>query len=102
MPEVLNDLDAYRRQLERILASPEFASSHQLREFLAYVSQAAFDGRQHLDQECIAREVLRRGSDFNPLDDASVRRLATLTRQRLERYYISAGADDPICVTLPL
>jgi hypothetical protein len=102
MPEVLNDLEAYRQQLDRVLASPEFASSHQLRDFLFYISQAAFDGQQHVNQESIAKEVLRRGSDFNPLDDASVRRLATLTRQRLDRYYASTGAHDPVFITLPL
>jgi regulation of enolase protein 1 (concanavalin A-like superfamily) len=102
MTEVLDNVEAYRRQVERILASPEFASSQQLRDFLFYVSQAAFDGQQSVNQESIAREVLRRGSDFNPLDDASVRRLATLTRQRLEKYYSSTGAHDSVFVTLPL
>lgn len=94
--------EAYRHQVQRILASREFAAARQLREFFQYVSQAALDGRTYLDQVEIAEKVLRRGEDFNPLDDASVRKLATALRQRLERYYESEGANDPVRITLPV
>jgi hypothetical protein len=33
------------------------------------------------------RRVLNRGKDFNPVDDASVRKLATLLRQKPAAYY---------------
>ena len=89
-------------QVERIANSKEFCSSRQLREFLRFVSQRAIEGTTHLDQYEIADAVLNRSTDFNPLDDASVRRLATLTRQRLTHYYSDAGSHDPILVSLPL
>lgn len=95
-------LEGYRRQLERILASAEFAGSRQAREFLVYASDAFFEGRTHLEQVEIAARVLHRGDNFNPLDDASVRKLATLTRHRLERYYAGEGARDPVVVSLPM
>lgn len=91
----------FRRQVERIMASSEFIASRQLREFLVYISEAAFEGRTHLDQNEIAEKILQR-SDFNPLDDASVRKLATGLRQRLDRYYESEGQADEVRIRLPL
>jgi hypothetical protein len=96
------NVQAYRRQVQRVLASHEFAASRQLREFLQYVSEAALEGRTHLDQIEIAEKVLQRGKDFNPLDDASVRKLGTALRQRLERYYETEGLKDPVRITLPV
>jgi hypothetical protein len=89
-------------QVDRIISSKEFSSSRQLREFLRFVSQRALDGSTHLDQYEIASAVLHKSDDFNPLDDASVRRLATLTRQRLSHYYSETGREDRIVVSLPL
>jgi hypothetical protein len=91
----------FRRQVQRIMASQEFASSRQLRDFLHFVSEAALEGATHLDQSEIAAKILNR-SDFNPVDDASVRKLATALRQRLDRYYESEGAQDPVRIRLPL
>ena len=102
MPVMEENAEAYRRQVQRILASQEFIASRQVREFLQYISEAALEGRTHLDQVEIAEKVLQRGKDFNPLDDASVRKLGTALRQRLERYYETEGASDPIRVTLPV
>lgn len=92
----------YRRQVQRILSSPEFVASRQVREFLQYVSEAAFEGRTHLEQVEIAEKVLQRGKNFNPLDDASVRKLGTALRQRLDRYYETDGVEDPVRVSLPV
>src|SRR4051794_19191232 len=91
-----------RRDVQKILASQEFAPSRQLRDFLYFVSEAAFEGRSHLDQIEIAEKVLKRGKEFSPLDDASVRKLGTALRQRLQRYYETEGLNDPVRVTLPV
>lgn len=93
---------AYLAQVERILASKEFGSSRQLRDFLRYVTRRALEGTEHLDQSEIAASVLGKPADFNPLDDASVRKLASMTRQRLEHYYAKAGAADTIVIALPV
>lgn len=102
MPVADQEIDLRRREIQKILASREFASSRQLREFLQYVSEAAFNGRTHLEQAEIADKVLKRGADFNPLDDASVRKLGTALRQRLQNYYETEGLEDPVRVTLPV
>lgn len=102
MPVAEQEIDQRRREIQKILASREFASSRQLREFLQFVSEAAFDGRTHLEQAEIADKVLKRGVDFNPLDDASVRKLGTALRQRLQNYYETEGLQDLVRVTLPV
>lgn len=94
--------EKFAAQLARLLKSPEFSASRNLSEFLRYSSERAFQGAKHLDQVEIAREVLGRGEAFNPLDDASVRKLATLARQRLESYYAKAGRHDDVLVSLPV
>lgn len=92
----------YRRQLQRVLDSAEFQTSRQMREFLAYAAEAAFQCRTHIDQTEIAERVLHRGAGFDPLYDPAVRKLATLTRQRLDSYYAGEGHHDPIVITIPL
>ncbi len=96
------DLKVFRAQLQRLLAHPEIASSRQLRDFLAFTSEKSFAGVGHLEQVDVASAVLGRGDDFNPLEDASVRKLASLARQRLEQYYAGAGAADEVLVTFPM
>ncbi len=95
------DVERFREQIRKISSSEEFATTRQIRGFLQYSSEAAFEGRDHLDQIEIAESVLNRPKDFNPLDDASVRKLATMLRQRLERYYQTTGAHDEVIVSLP-
>jgi hypothetical protein len=102
MPNVHDEVETYRRQVQRVLASQEFAGSRQQRDFLSYVADAAFQKRSRLDQVEIAREVLHKGDDFDPVYDPAVRKLATLTRQRLESYYTNEGAADPILISLPI
>ncbi len=92
----------FRRHLEKILDSPEFEGARQLRQFLRYVSEAALEGRQELEQSEIAAAVLHRGDEFNPVDSSSVRKLATLCRHRLEKYYAGTGVGDSVVVSLPL
>jgi hypothetical protein len=53
---------------------------------------------QHLKEYQIATEALGRGPDFDPQVDATVRVLVGRLRSRLDDYYTSAGASDPILV----
>jgi hypothetical protein len=96
------DIALQKAELARVLASAEFQASPQARRFLEYAAQRVFGGGGAIDQADIARDVLDRGSDFDPTTDASVRKLAMQVRQRLERYYAGPGMADPVAITLPL
>jgi len=100
MPPVA-DLAEFRKQLDLILDSQEFRSSPQLRDFLRYVSEQAFAGREAIEQVEIAERVLHRPRDFNPVEDASVRKLASTARRKLEAYYSNGGSGDPVVISLP-
>lgn len=96
------EIEDFRGGVRRVLDSSGFAGAKQLQAFLSYSSEAVFQGRSSIEQIEIAREVLGRGEQFNPLDDPSVRKMASLLRQRLQRYYETDGARDPVVISLPL
>ena len=51
----------------------------------------------------IAEAVLGRNASLNPVEDASLRKIASLTRQRLAQYYSRThGLEDDVVVTLPV
>ncbi len=92
---------AFRNELGRVLASPEFAS-RQLQDFLSFTSEKALSGEKHLDQVEIASLVLGRTDTFNPIEDSSVRKLASRARKRLDEYYRRTGIPEAGIVTIPL
>jgi hypothetical protein len=95
------DTEAFRAALHRIVDSEVFAGSRRMSAFLLFAGHAALDGRVEIDQYEIAEQVLNRHEDFNPLDDASVRKLASQVRSKLEEYFDGEGAAEPIVISLP-
>jgi TolB-like protein len=89
--------------IHRVLASPAFEAAPQARRFLAFVADETIDGRGHLlNERKVARLALGRAADFDARTDPSVRVQARRVRDRLDRYYLADGRDDPIRVDLPL
>lgn len=88
-------------QVRRILDSAQFSSSRRLSDFLLFAANAAREQRTEVDQYEVAEQVLHRNGDFNPLDDASVRKLASQVRHKLDEYYRTEGEADKIVVSLP-
>jgi TolB-like protein len=91
-----------RKALERILASAAFVASDRLKGFLRFVVEETLAGRaDRLKAYTIALEVLGRDDSFDPQTDPVVRMEAGKLRRRLERYYLSAGQDDPVRIEIP-
>jgi TolB-like protein len=91
-----------RRELERILVSPDFVASDRLKKFLRFVVEETLAGRGgHLHAYPIALEVLGRDASFDPQTDPVVRMEAGKLRRRLEHYYLGAGQGDPIRIDVP-
>ena len=89
-------------QLERILNSPQLASSPSLSRFLRYIVEETLAGRNAAIREfTLGVAVFDRGEDFNPRLDPIVRVQARNLRARMARYYEGPGADDPIRIELP-
>jgi hypothetical protein len=89
-------------QLERILNTPPLVSSPSLSRFLRYVVEETAAGRGAAIKEyTLGLNVFDRGDEFNPRLDPIVRVQARNLRSRLEKYYETVGAEDPVRIELP-
>jgi TolB-like protein len=94
--------DEVQEQLERIVASAEFTTSDRGRRFLRYIVEETLGGRSHyLKAYTIAQAVFDRGASFDAQNDPCVRMAASQIRRGLERYYLVAGGDDGVLITMP-
>ncbi len=93
---------AIRAQLERVLASDNFASGDRQCRFLRYVVESTVDGNaSQLNQFAVGIEVFDRDETFDPSTDAVVRVEAGRLRAKLAEYYSSAGVNDRVLIGLP-
>ena len=94
--------ESMREALARVLDSPEFVVPDRARRFLSYVVDEALCGRaDRIKAFSIATDVLGRDSSFDGSTDPVVRIEAGRVRRALEHYYLTAGADDPVVITIP-
>jgi len=94
--------DSVNSQLERILASPDFVNAGRLSRFLRFAVEETAAGRsEHLKEYVIGVEVYQRDTSFDPRLDAIVRVEAGRLRAKLQRYYATEGANDPIVISIP-
>jgi TolB-like protein/Flp pilus assembly protein TadD len=90
-----------RSQLERMLASKSFRGADAQKRFLRYVVESVLDGRERQIKELsIGIKVFERGDAFDPRIDNIVRVEARKLRARIDRYYESEGAADPLRILL--
>ena len=86
----------------RVAGGREFRKSARLRNFLLYVCEKALtDAVQEIHEQQIGLEVFGRRPGYNPGEDNIVRVEARELRRRLERYFESEGADEPIRICIP-
>jgi len=91
-----------RNALARILSSEGFSASARNRKLLEYVVAETLAGRaDRIKAYTLATVVFERGADFDPQLDPVVRLEASRLRKALEHYYLTAGNDDPIRVSIP-
>ena len=91
-----------RLALARAISGSELAAAPRLAAFLRFVVEETLAGRSEtLKGYTIAVEALGRPPSFDPQSDPIVRVEATRLRRALERYYATAGASDPVRITIP-
>lgn len=89
-------------QLERILASSEFAQSARLQRFLRFIVEETLSGRgAALKEYAIALDVFERDASFDPQTSSIVRVEASRLRAKLDRYNAIEGRDDAVRIGLP-
>src|SRR5215510_2142310 len=88
-------------ELERILASGEFAQSERLKRFLRHIVQATLASRgEELKEYTIGRDVYDRGSDYDPRTDSIVRVESIRLRNKLQQFYRSSSGEK-VTIELP-
>ena len=94
--------EAVRAQLNRVLASGDFAQSERMKSFLRFVVEETLEGRSaQLKEFTIATGVFGRDESFDPQTNTIVRVEAGRLRRRLERYYLTDGRGDAVRIDLP-
>ncbi len=94
--------DDARRELDRILSSQHFPASQKRREFLRYIVEEALAGRaDRLKGYSVALAVFGRDDTFDPNADPVVRLEARRLRRDLDSYYVHAGVNDPVRISIP-
>lgn len=89
-------------QLEKILASREFAGSDRLRRFLRFTVEQFLQGNAaSLKEYNIGAEVFDRKGSYDPRVDSIVRVEARRLRSKLKLYYKKEGRKDPIVISVP-
>lgn len=93
---------AVELQSNRILASRHFHGSERLAQFLRYILQQTLEGRsEEIKEYVIGVTVYRKGHDFDPRIDSTVRVEASRLRRKLASYYEHEGKGDVIIITVP-
>ncbi len=88
--------------VQRVIASPAFARSARLSEFLLFVSEATLLGQAAtLNEQEIGVKVFGRTSGYLQSDDNIVRSNASRLRQRLDEYFADEGQSEQLRITLP-
>ena len=102
LSRVVPEAPAVIEQLERLLASRDLDVSSRGRALLRFmVGETLANRLESLSLATIARRVFRRGEDFDSNLDPAVRIEVARLRRALDRYNRLAGAEDPVCISLP-
>jgi len=96
----LTSVEQQRKILNKIIGSEEFREKDLYQKFLTYLVEASISGST-AKEVTIAQDVFEKGDDFNAALDTTVRVYAHNLRNKLEHYYQSEGADDPLQIQIP-
>jgi hypothetical protein len=95
-------VDERRLLVERVAASRYFNRSVRLRDLLLYLSERVLeeDAAEIHEQE-VGHRVFGRPADYDTTSDNIVRVHVSTLRKRLEQYFASEGADEPMVLEIP-
>ena len=87
-------------ELERIAQSNAFRRSDRLYRLLHYAASMSLSNSQ-ITERMAGGYLFGNDTDFNPSLDPTVRVLFGRLRKRLENYYRTEGAGNPIRISIP-
>jgi hypothetical protein len=96
------DSEACWALLERIAASSQLKRSTRLKELLFYIGKRYLsDGCDQVHEQEIGSQVFKRPDNYDTSIDNIVRTNVSDLRKRIETYFLSEGAQDPLIVEIP-
>jgi hypothetical protein len=91
-----------RALLQRVLWSRQIERSTRIRDFLAYVCEKTFaDPSVEIHEQEIGVKVFDRKPDYDTAADNVVRVTASQARRKLEQYFATDGASEPVILEIP-
>jgi hypothetical protein len=98
----LPTIEERRALIERVASSEQFSRSARLRDFLLYVGkQSLKEGCPEIHEQEIGAKVFGRPVSYDRSADNIVRVNATELRKRIESYFESNGANEPLIFEIP-
>jgi hypothetical protein len=99
----LGSHDEERALVQRVLATPSFARSAFLTNFLTYVCDRKLRGREdEITEYQIGIQAFGRPAGFHTGEDNIVRNYARILRRRLDEYFAAEGRDAHLRIVIPL
>jgi len=86
--------------LKKILSSKTFSNVEQYGDLLQFLVNAEIEGSP-AKEYTIGVVIFKKGKDFNPANDPSVRTYMHRLRHKIDSYYASEGKNDKIVLTIP-
>ena len=94
--------DEHSALLQRVMWSHQIEKSARIREFLLYVCERALhEPSAEIHEQEIGYRVFGRPADYDTTADNIVRVTASQARKKLERYFASEGAAEPVILEIP-
>ena len=94
--------DEVRAALERVLAADTFANAGRLSRLLRYLVERTLNGEaDQLKEYVVGVDVFDRSESYDPRLDSIVRVEARRLRAKLQEYYQTQGAADPLIISIP-
>jgi hypothetical protein len=91
-----------RLLVERLAASPYLNRSARLRDLLVYLTSRVMDDETiEIHEQEVGHKVFSRAADYDTAADNIVRVHASMLRKRLDQYFASEGASEPIVIEIP-
>jgi hypothetical protein len=91
-----------RAVLQRVLWSPQIEKSARIRDLLTYVCERSFDDpAAEIHEQEIGQRVFGRPANYETALDNVVRVTVSQARKKLEHYFSTEGAWEPLVLEIP-
>jgi len=98
----LPEVSVCRALIDRVAGSSHFARSARLRDFLLYVGHESLKpNAPEIHEQEIGVRVFGRSASYDRSQDNIVRVNATELRRRIETYFATEGATEPLVFSIP-